>query len=102
MNPKLKNYLLIGGYILVAITLLVLPADFFDEGPSLCLSQLLADQECPGCGMTRGIQHLIHFDFQAAWSYNKLSFIIFPVLAFIYARSIYRFYKRANQNPNNK
>ena len=53
--------------LIVPLVLLILPADFFDNGQSLCLSQLLLEKECPGCGLTRGLQHLGHFDFQTAW-----------------------------------
>jgi hypothetical protein len=64
--------------------LLVLPANYFDTGESLCLSVRLFDIECFGCGITRAIMHLIHFDFAAAWSYNKLSFIILPLMVMIW------------------
>jgi hypothetical protein len=59
--------------------LLMLPADYFDNGTTVCPSKALLDIECPGCGLTRGVMHLIHFDFLAAWEFNKLSFIIVPL-----------------------
>jgi hypothetical protein len=94
LNNRNLNFLKIGGFVAVAIALLLLPADFFDHGQSLCLSKLIANLECPGCGITRAIQHLIHFDFDAAWHFNKLSFIVFPILAFLYARQILRWYQK--------
>jgi hypothetical protein len=57
-----------------------LPKNFFDSGESVCLSIRLFDIQCLGCGLTRAIMHLLHFDFETAWNYNKLSFIIFPIL----------------------
>jgi hypothetical protein len=42
--------------------------------------------------MTRAIQHLIHFDFEGAYSYNKLAFIVFPmffVLIIMKIRELY-------------
>ena len=65
---------------LAGAILLFLPKDFFDSGQSVCLSVVLIDMECYACGMTRAIQHLIHFDFEQAAHYNKLSFIVFPLL----------------------
>jgi hypothetical protein len=59
--------------------LLTLPADYFDTGQSICLSVVLFDLKCLGCGLTRGVMHLIHFDFLIAWEYNKLSYIVVPV-----------------------
>ena len=73
-------YLQIIGWVIIPIILLFLPVDFFDSGQSLCLSQVLLDKECMGCGITRGVHHAIHFDFYNAWQYNKLTFIVLPLL----------------------
>lgn len=73
-------------YIAIPIALLILPADFFDDGPPMCLSVILLKTECLGCGMTRGIMHLIHFEFTEAAYYNVGSFVIFPLLAFFWAK----------------
>lgn len=68
------------------IVLWLLPASFFDQGQSLCLSVLLFDKQCYGCGITRAIQHAIHFDFQTAWNYNKLVVIVAPILFFVWLK----------------
>ncbi len=73
--------------------LLFLPADHFDEGESVCVSVVLFDMECYACGMTRGIQHLIHFDFKEAWEYNKLAFIVFPLAVYLISSQIYQLFK---------
>ena len=75
------------GYVIIPLVLLILPADFFDTGDSMCLSIMLLNMECYGCGITRAIMHLIHFDFEMAYAYNALSFIIFPILAYLWAYS---------------
>jgi len=77
------------GLFLFSILLLFLPKDFFDKGQSLCVSRLLFDIECYGCGMTRAIQHLIHFDFQGAWDFNKLSFLVLPLIIYLILKEIY-------------
>ncbi len=84
-KQKTVLYLLIS---LAFITLVVLPATFFDQGKSICVSVLLLDRECYGCGMTRAFQHIIHLDFETAWHYNKMSFIAFPLLAFIILQDV--------------
>ena len=76
--------------ILIPIVLLILPADFFDKGESICLSVSLFDTECYACGLTRAIQHLIHFDFSIAYEYNKLSIIVFPFLMLSYYKETRR------------
>jgi hypothetical protein len=69
--------------------LFLLPIDFFDSGQSVCLSVLLLDIECYGCGMTRALMHLIHFDFATAWSYNKLSFVVLPAFFWLWLQSVF-------------
>lgn len=73
-------YFYISGIIITPLVLMILPADFFDKGDSICLSVRLFDLTCLGCGMTRGIMHLVHLNFDLAWQYNKLSFIVLPLL----------------------
>jgi len=83
-----KLYLVI--LILIPIVLLILPADFFDKGKSICLSIFLFDIECYACGLTRAIQHLIHFDFSIGYEYNRLSILVFPFLIVSYYGEIKR------------
>jgi hypothetical protein len=101
-----KQYYLLGlkvaGYLLIPVILLLLPATFFDEGQSLCLSQLLAGVSCYGCGMTRAIMHLIHLDFAAAYEFNKLAFITFPVLSFLWLQGFLKDFKTLKSNYNQK
>ena len=86
------------GYVLLPLVLLVLPADYFDQGQSLCLSKVLAGVECFGCGMTRAIMHLIHLEFQVAAGFNKLCFIVFPVLSVLWAQWFWQDFKRLQQS----
>ena len=83
-----KLYLVI--LILIPIVLLILPADFFDKGESICLSFFLFDVECYACGLTRAIQHLIHFDFSIGYEYNRLSILVLPFLIVSYYGEIKR------------
>lgn len=78
------------------IVLLILPANYFDEGDSICVSVVLFDVECYGCGLTRAIQHLIHFEFQEAWEYNKLAFIIFPFAIAVILYELILMYRKQN------
>jgi hypothetical protein len=82
------------GYLLLPPVLLALPVDYFDTGPSLCLSKLLAGIECFGCGMTRAIMHLIHLDLAGAAAFNKGCFIVFPVLGFLWTKWFLQDYTR--------
>lgn len=91
MNIKkllLLIYLL--GLVFIPLVLIFLPSNFFDNGESVCVSVLLFDQECPGCGMTRGVQHLLHFDITTAYEYNKLSLLVLPLLVFLWVKETNR------------
>ena len=72
----------------IPITLWILPADFFDHGTTICLSKSVLDIECWGCGITRAIMHLMHFDFEMAYDFNKLSFIVLPILFLVWVKTI--------------
>lgn len=83
---KYWRFIKIVGYVGIPIVLLFLPPDYFDKGESICVSKRWFDIECYGCGMTRAIMHLIHLDFQEAWEFNKLSFIVFPLLGLLWTK----------------
>ena len=91
-----KLYLFV--LICIPIILVVIPADFFDNGDSLCLSVVFLEKECYACGMTRAIQHFIHFDFSIGYTYNKLSVIVFPLLILSYFNEIKRIIKIIKSN----
>ena len=71
------------------LVLILLPSDFFDKGESICLSKTLAGMDCYACGLTRATMHFVHFEFQKAWEFNKLSFIVIPMLFPLWLKSFY-------------
>jgi len=70
--------------IATPIVLWILPADYFDEGQSMCPSVLLFDLECFGCGTTRAVQHFHHFEFGDALYFHSLSPLIYGFLLFLW------------------
>jgi hypothetical protein len=81
-------------FIFVApICLLILPADFFDNGRSICISKLIFGFECYACGMTRGVMHLIHLEFEAAFAYNMLSFLVLPLMIIVWVQWFFEEWK---------
>jgi hypothetical protein len=79
---KSKKYYIARAIVLAIfpIALLLMPTNMFDTGADICLITRLSGYHCPGCGMTRACMHMIHFDFAGAWQYNKLSFVVLPIL----------------------
>lgn len=76
-----------GIHIGIPVLLLCLPATFFDEGRSISLFELAGVEDYYSKGMTKAVMHLIHLDFSTAWEYNKLSFIVFPLIAWVWGKS---------------
>jgi hypothetical protein len=76
--------------VFTPVVLLILPKDFFDNGKSICLSQLIFGFECPACGMTRGIMHLIHLDLENAFAYNMVSFIVLPLMIVVWIQWFFK------------
>lgn len=73
LTLKQKTYALL--LIAIPITLWSLPSTYFDEGTSISIFALLGVEEYAySTGMTRAVMHLLHFDFEGASEYNKLSF----------------------------
>ncbi|MBI3510779.1 MAG: DUF2752 domain-containing protein [Bacteroidetes bacterium] len=79
--------------------LLILPADFFDHGEVLCPSVYFFNRTCFGCGSTRAVMHMLHFDFRKAWEFNKLSVVVVPFLTYMYFSLIVKFVRRARGIP---
>lgn len=84
------------------VVLLILPATYFDTGRAMCLSVILTNKQCYGCGLTRGIQHLIHFDFAGAWQFNKLSFIVLPLAIFLILKDLLKVIMQKESEQNEK
>jgi len=80
--------------VAIPLCLLLLPANFFDEGQTLCVSKLLTRTDCPACGLTRACMHLIHFQFEEAYAFNMFSFIAFPVLGVVWGMLFVKDLKR--------
>lgn len=51
----------------------------FQNGPTLCPIRLLTGFPCPGCGATRSIGALCLGEFQQAWLFNPLGFLLFAI-----------------------
>jgi hypothetical protein len=44
-----------------------------------CFFHFATNLDCPGCGMTRSLYSLLHFNFWQAFRYNPLLFLIIPI-----------------------
>lgn len=80
MNRKTLAITELVFYLAALVTLLLLPAGYFDEGPPVCFSRWVFGVKCLGCGLTRAVMHLIHFDVKTAMDYNPLCVVALPLM----------------------
>ena len=48
--------------------------------PELCASRRMFGLPCPGCGLTRSFISISHGQFARAWSFNPVSFLLYPFI----------------------
>jgi len=85
-------------WIIIPFLLLILPSTFFDNGQSICPSKLLLDKDCPGCGITRSIQHAVHFEWKIAWEYNKLIIVVLPFLVYFWIKTFLELFSKIKKS----
>lgn len=83
-----KKIVLIAFLVFILITFLLL--DIFEVIGIPCPFYEFLHIYCPGCGSTRMIRSLLHFEFYQAFRYNPLLFILlFPCGGVIVAEIVY-------------
>lgn len=70
----------------VLLLSLVLPRE--GVGVPACPSRLITGVPCPGCGLTRSVTSLAHFDLQGAWLYNPFGPAAFLIIAWFALRPV--------------
>lgn len=85
----------LGCYLALPVVLYAIPIGWITRGGhTICLFKNIFGTECYGCGMTRAIFSLLHFDFSGAYTYNKLVFLVAPLLAYLYIKKVIQTIKR--------
>jgi hypothetical protein len=74
--------------LLLPLLFWLLPTAWLERGPSLCLVTRITGKACPGCGTLRSLSALAHGNVRRAWQYNRLVFIVAPLLGFIWGKEL--------------
>lgn len=85
-------------YLIVPILIFMIPVEGIEASPVPCLSRLILQRECIGCGITRACINAIHFNFERAFAYNKLVIIVLPLCIYVYLYTIYKIYKKLKES----
>ncbi len=97
-----KRKVIIISILLVILTVIVL-FDIFEVIGLPCFFKEYLNIWCPGCGTTRMIRSILHFEFYQAFRYNPLVFILlFPFGGVILAEFIYFIKNKKLFNISNK
>src|SRR5712691_3460895 len=93
-NESLKSLGKVGFYMLLPVAFLLIPTSWFESRRSVCLIRNVFSINCPGCGMTRAISCVFHGNFKKAFHYNRLVVLVFPLLGYVWVRSVMTEYRR--------
>ena len=74
---KLKECIILITFFFIVIIL------YYLKIPIPCLFHKITNLYCPGCGVTRMIDAIIHINFKSAFSYTAYAFILL-ILSIIY------------------
>jgi hypothetical protein len=75
--------------ILAPLALFFVPMAWLTGNHSLCLIKNIFGVECFGCGITRAIVSAVQLHFAEAYHYNKLIVVVFPLLMYIWIKTLY-------------
>ena len=94
MNRQyLYSYIRIAGLLILPVLLFFIPVDWLNKQHSICLFKNLTGHECYGCGITRAVVSTVHLHFETAFHYNKLIIIVFPLLVYVWIKTVYKYFK---------
>jgi hypothetical protein len=92
------NNLVLIGLVVLPLILFFIDVESIEKKQSLCFSVVFFNQECYGCGMGRALLNLLHFNFLAAYHFNPLSFIVFPMFTLIWIKELFEKIKTIKNN----
>jgi hypothetical protein len=96
IKPKTLRLLKIAAVLIAVSIFYNIPLESLGNIVPPCLWKRFFDIECIGCGTTRAIWCILHFDFNKAFEYNKIAVVItFPLLVILTAAWIFKDNKKA-------
>jgi hypothetical protein len=92
-NNTAFDKLILTVFLIFPLLLYLIPLEWFCKQHSVCIIKNIFDIECYGCGITRAVLYGLHFDIQKAINYNKMVVIVFPILIYIWTKTLLTLYK---------
>ncbi|NDA61218.1 MAG: DUF2752 domain-containing protein [Chitinophagia bacterium] len=70
---------------LLPLMMYLVPLDWLARQETLCLYHAITGEFCVGCGISKALVAMVQFEFQRAWSFNRLVVLVGPLLAWQWA-----------------
>ena len=67
---------------------------------TVCLIDNIFGVECWGCGITRAVVSAVQLHFRQAWEYNRLIVIVFPLLVYVWGRTVINLWHTFGKKKN--
>lgn len=84
-NKNIFAFIRISCYIILFLTFIIIPTNYFINNPANCIIRTNFGFFCPCCGVTRCFSCLLHFRFQEAIHYNIVfALAIYPICLFVF------------------
>jgi len=77
--------------ILLPLVMYLVPLDWLARQETLCLYHAITGEFCVGCGISKALVAMVQFEFQRAWSFNRLVVLVGPLLVWHWALFAQRF-----------
>ncbi|MFA6461275.1 MAG: DUF2752 domain-containing protein [Candidatus Woesearchaeota archaeon] len=69
---------------------MIIPLFFHNHCP---ITGFFSGCNCPACGLTRAMSHLLHGEVSLAWGYNKGVFLVLLVMISLIVINAWKWYK---------
>jgi len=92
----------LGTFLLIPFLFYIIPISFQDKIGSVCLFKKVTGMECWGCGTRHALYAIMNLDFLKAWNYNKLSFLVFAILVYLWFKYVIKEIKDINNFNHSK
>ena len=76
------------GILIIPIFLFFVPMEWFNGQHTICLIKNITGHDCWGCGITRAIISVVQLNFKEAYDYNKLIIVVFPLLFYVWVKTL--------------
>lgn len=95
-NNKLVYQIKSIGLLISPVALYLVPLNWIKHQHTICLYKNITGHNCYGCGMTRAVLSALHFQYENAFNYNKLVIVVFPLLIFIWVKTVVKIVTKNN------